>query len=348
MNKFFSRIKSYLIVEKNVICVSDCGVKSRKIGIIFLVWNVLAVLWMSFTTIKYFDMRGEILRKNEKIVKLESVKQKLLSEIILFNKDIVNVRKFVLSLNKYDRFATVDETALNEIDDSSINPNTNDIKLVLNRIKDNTKNLNFELASRIDNLKSIKENLQFDDNVQLVSYDKMDDLIDNKVNVDEDVAESIVLKKTLDNNIAHLNELENFINAMPFAEPMESLYVSSKYGKRLDPFLKTIREHHGIDLVGSYRAKVIAPADGKVIFIGIKGGYGKTLMLEHEYGMKTLYGHLSDYDVKVGDEVKRGDVIGYQGNTGRSTGQHLHYEVIRDKDSRYDPSKFINVGDNFY
>ncbi|MDD2839574.1 MAG: M23 family metallopeptidase [Rickettsiales bacterium] len=346
MNKFLSKIKSSLIIEHNVICVSDCGVKSKRIGIVFLVWNVLVVFWVSFTTIKYFEMRSEILAKNERIVKLESVKQKLLSEIVLFNKDIVNVRNFLFSLNKYDRFATVDESALNNISDYDIS-NTNDVKLVLNRIKDNTKTLNLELASRVSNLKSVKENLQFND-VQLVSYDTVNDLIDEKVVVDVDVAESIVLKKTLDNNIAHLSELENFINAMPFAEPIQSLYVSSKYGKRLDPFLKTTREHHGIDLVGPYIAKITAPADGKVVFIGIKGGYGKTLVLEHEYGMKTLYGHLNSYNVQVGDEVKRGDVIGFQGNTGRSTGQHLHYEIIRDKDDRYDPARFINVGSNFY
>lgn len=344
MNKFFSKIKN-LITEKDVICISDRGLKSRKIGAIFLVWNVLAVFWASFATIKYFEMRSEILEKNERIVNLESVKQKLLSELILFNKNIINVREFLFSLNKYDRFATVDENALN-INNSDISE-VSDIKLVLNRIKDNTRTLNLELASRIDNLKSIKDNLRLD-NVQLVSYNTVDDLIDDNVAIDEDVADSIVIKKTLDNNIAHLSELENFINAMPFAEPIDSLYTSSKYGKRLDPFLKTIREHHGVDLVGSYMAKVRAPADGKVIFIGTKGGYGKTVILEHEYGIKTLYGHLNNYDVKVGDQLKRGDVIGTQGSTGRSTGHHLHYEIIRDKDIRYNPAMFINVGNNFY
>ncbi|HSQ98015.1 MAG TPA: M23 family metallopeptidase [Rickettsiales bacterium] len=350
MNKFLLKIKSNLITEKNIICVSNSGVCFRRVGIVFLVWNVLLAFWTSFATIRYFEMRSEILKKNEKIVKLESVKQKLLAEIVLFNKDITNIRNFLISLNKYDRFITVDESSLNKINNSEIEE-TNNVKVVLNRIKDNTRNLNQELASRINSLDSVREKLNFD-NVQLVSYDSVNDLIDNEIDedksIDEDVSESIVLKQTLDNNINHLSELENFINSMPFSEPMQSFYISSKYGKRLDPFLKTIREHHGIDLVGSYMAKIIAPADGKVIFVGIKGGYGKTVVLEHEYGMKTLYGHLSDYNVKVGDTLKRGDVIGLQGNTGRSTGQHLHYEIIKNSRERYNPDDFINIGENFY
>lgn len=353
MNKFFLKVKSSLITEKNIICVSNSGVGFKRVGIVFLIWNIMLAFWTSFATIKYFEMRGEILKKNEKIVKLESVKQKLLSEIVLFNEDITNVRNFLVSLNKYDRFETVgvNENSLEKID-NPIAGDMNNVKVVINRVEDNAKALNRELVSRISNLNNIKGSLNLDNNVQLVSYNTTDEKVDNVAETDEltdsDISDSIVLKKTLDSNISHLAELEKFINAMPFSEPMQSFYVSSEYGKRLDPFLKTTREHHGIDLVGPYLARVVAPADGKVVFVGIKGGYGKTVVLEHEYGMSTLYGHLNSFNVKVGDVLKRGDLIGLQGNSGRSTGQHLHYEIVKNKNERFNPEEFINVGSNFY
>ena len=115
----------------------------------------------------------------------------------------------------------------------------------------------------------------------------------------------------------------------------------------MDPFLKTPRSHHGVDLVGSYMAKVYATSDGDVIFVGNKGGYGNVVILQHKYNIKTVYAHLNNFNVKVGDRVKRGDVIGIQGNTGRSTGQHLHYEIIVDHQS-YNPLEFIKVGSEFY
>jgi murein DD-endopeptidase MepM/ murein hydrolase activator NlpD len=349
MNRFFSKMNSGLIAESDVICISGSGVRSKKIGTIFLIWNISLAGWLLFATVGYFKMKSEILKKNEIVTELESTKQKLLSELVLFNKDIVNMKNFIVSLNRYDRFATIDGSQIDS-DDSLIIADVNNVKVVLNRITSNTRNLNFELAKRANKLESLRDKLQLK-NVQLVSYDKIEELIDDKVNkdgVDKDVLESIMIKKTLDSNIEHLAELEKFMNAMPFSEPVQSLYVSSKYGKRVDPFLKTTREHHGVDLVGSYRAKILAPADGMVVFEGTKGGYGKTIVLEHAYGIKTIYGHLNSYYVRVGDKIKRGEVIGLQGNTGRSTGQHLHYEVTGWKDVRYDPSKFISVGSSLY
>ena len=116
----------------------------------------------------------------------------------------------------------------------------------------------------------------------------------------------------------------------------------------MDPFLKTPREHHGVDLVGSYLAKITAPADGKIVFVGSKSGYGNVIIIEHDYGLKTVYGHLNSFNVKKGDKVKRGDLLGLQGSTGRSTGQHLHYEIIKGKGLRYNPIEFMAFGKDLY
>lgn len=113
-------------------------------------------------------------------------------------------------------------------------------------------------------------------------------------------------------------------------QPIESFTrISSPYGIRLHPVLKTIKMHTGIDYAAPAGTKILAPSDGVVSFSGWKGGYGNTIMLTHENGMETLYGHMSAYisGVNVGKRVKAGDVIGLVGSTGRSTGPHLHYEV---------------------
>lgn len=341
MKNFLSKLKSALFTEREIICVSHCGIKSKKIGCIFLIWNVLLVLWTAFATIRYFELRQKVMLKEDRITELRTDKQKLLSNIVILEKNISNIKNFIFSLNKYDRFATIDEAGLYK----NNNTQDNNVELVLSRVKNDMKNINLALIDRINGLERVKKNLKFDNNVQMVSYE--DKLSSNDYNIDHDVMDSIVLKKTLDQNIGYLDNLEGFIDAMPFSEPMATNYVTSKFGTRLDPFIKTPREHHGVDLVGSYMAKIYAPAAGKVVFAGVKGGYGKAVIIEHEHNMKTVYGHLNSYNVKIGDVVRRGDIIGVQGNTGRSTGQHLHYEILRGN-QRYNPLEFVRIGSSFY
>ncbi|MDO4433391.1 MAG: M23 family metallopeptidase [Alysiella sp.] len=105
--------------------------------------------------------------------------------------------------------------------------------------------------------------------------------------------------------------------------------ISSPYGIRVHPVLGVVKMHTGIDYAAPIGTKILAPSDGTVSFTGWKGGYGHTIMLTHNNGIETLYGHMSAYinGVVVGKHVKAGDVIGLVGSTGRSTGPHLHYEV---------------------
>lgn len=104
-------------------------------------------------------------------------------------------------------------------------------------------------------------------------------------------------------------------------------HVSSAFGYRMHPFYKTIKLHAGMDFAGAMGTPVHATGDGKVIAVEIERGYGKCVIIDHGFSYKTLYGHLSEYNVKVGQKVKRGDVIAYMGNTGMSSGPHVHYEV---------------------
>ncbi len=104
-------------------------------------------------------------------------------------------------------------------------------------------------------------------------------------------------------------------------------YETSGFGYRLSPFTGHKQFHEGLDIANRIGTPVIAPANGLVVFAGRKGGFGNLIILDHGHGITTRYGHLSKILVKVGQHVKRGEKIAEIGNTGRSTGPHLHYEV---------------------
>jgi murein DD-endopeptidase MepM/ murein hydrolase activator NlpD len=104
-------------------------------------------------------------------------------------------------------------------------------------------------------------------------------------------------------------------------------WLTSTVGARRDPITGERDYHEGLDIAADRGSQVFATADGAVVQASYEGAYGNLIVLDHGYGLETRYGHLSAYRVKVGDQVKRGDLVGLVGSTGRSTGSHLHYEV---------------------
>jgi murein DD-endopeptidase MepM/ murein hydrolase activator NlpD len=130
-------------------------------------------------------------------------------------------------------------------------------------------------------------------------------------------------------------------NSAPNLWPVEG-QVTGSFGERIDPFNGEGAFHSGVDIGTSYGQQVIAPADGVVTFADFMGGYGKAVMLDHGHGISTRYGHLSGYAVTPGQHLHRGDVIGYVGLSGRSTGPHLHYEV-RINDTPVNPYKYLRI-----
>ena len=109
-------------------------------------------------------------------------------------------------------------------------------------------------------------------------------------------------------------------------QPVAFTRISSPYGVRFHPVLRTVKMHTGIDYAAAAGTPIKAPADGTVTFKGWKGGYGNTITLQHSNGVETLYGHMSAF-APISGSVRAGDIIGYVGSTGRSTGPHLHYEA---------------------
>jgi murein DD-endopeptidase MepM/ murein hydrolase activator NlpD len=109
-------------------------------------------------------------------------------------------------------------------------------------------------------------------------------------------------------------------------------YLSATFGNRIDPFTGLKDFHTGIDVSTPLGTKVQSPADGVVIFCGPRGGYGNAIQIDHGYGLVTRYAHLAGFNVRPGQKIRRGDTIGFVGNTGKSTAPHLHYEVwVRDQ-----------------
>ncbi len=128
-----------------------------------------------------------------------------------------------------------------------------------------------------------------------------------------------------------VKDKEKMITCIPSIQPVRNSDLKRAiggYGWRIDPFYKTRQMHSGIDFTADRGTEVYATGDGVVEEVEVAGwGYGKCIVVNHGYGYKTRYAHLSAFDVKEGDKVKRGQLIGRVGSTGRSTGPHLHYEV---------------------
>ncbi|WP_111559085.1 DUF5930 domain-containing protein [Paracoccus sediminilitoris] len=139
-----------------------------------------------------------------------------------------------------------------------------------------------------------------------------------------------------------MNTYRIAIEKLPLAMPVrDSFRYTSGFGRRWG------RMHEGIDMAGPVGTPIYATGDGVVIQAGRASGYGNLIKIQHELGTETRYGHLSRIRVKVGDKVSQGDLIGDMGNTGRSTGPHLHYEV-RMKGRAVDPMSFIKAADNVF
>ena len=139
-----------------------------------------------------------------------------------------------------------------------------------------------------------------------------------------------------------LNNLENLLNELPQTLPAANYYISSSFGLRKDPMNKRHAYHKGVDLAGWHKSEIFAPADGTVLRAGRNGGYGNFIELQHKNGFVTRFGHLNKIKVKKGQTVTKNDVIGLMGSTGRSTGTHLHYEVLLN-DKHVNPIKITKA-----
>lgn len=136
-----------------------------------------------------------------------------------------------------------------------------------------------------------------------------------------------------------LDKQRSLLAAVPNVWPVKG-WITSGFGRRMSPLTGEPGRHMGVDIANEINTPIHVTADGVVTYAGWQAGYGRLVVVEHGYGFSTRYGHCSRVNVKVGQEVKRGDVVGFIGSTGHSTGSHCHYEV-RIHGVPVDPMKYL-------
>jgi murein DD-endopeptidase MepM/ murein hydrolase activator NlpD len=142
---------------------------------------------------------------------------------------------------------------------------------------------------------------------------------------------------------ARAQELREIIKILPWAGPLDAFSIRSGFGARVDPLSGKRAFHPGVDLTAPYRTPVYSTAPGVVSFAGVRGSYGKTVEIDHGHGIVTRFAHLHRISVARGQAVGTHVKLGELGSTGRSTGPHLHYEVLVNDDP-LDPEKFLEAG----
>lgn len=144
--------------------------------------------------------------------------------------------------------------------------------------------------------------------------------------------------------VAEMLYYESIVDTLPLSEPIGVPYrLTSNYGMRVDPFNKRPNWHNGLDMAAYRNAPIVAAGPGKISWAGARSGYGRLVEIDHGHGFKSRYGHLRSITVKKGETVEVGDLVGKMGTSGRSTGDHLHYEVWFNG-KPYNPSEFLKAG----
>jgi murein DD-endopeptidase MepM/ murein hydrolase activator NlpD len=177
----------------------------------------------------------------------------------------------------------------------------------------------------------------------LEGFDNSKLIIESNKTMDMLIKRLVVQSRSLDEIVALAEDKEELLAAIPAIMPVKNenlKRMASGYGVRTDPFTKARKFHYGMDFTAPRGTPVYASGDGKVVRADNRSsGYGNHIRIDHGFGYVSLYGHLYKYNVRRGQRVKRGDLIGYVGSTGRSQAPHLHYEIFKD-DQRINPINF--------
>lgn len=168
----------------------------------------------------------------------------------------------------------------------------------------------------------------------LENYRNSEIMVESAKKMDE-ISKTLIVQSKSYEELMDLAESKSAMMAsIPAISPLNSKNLSkgiSGFGSRMHPIYKIKKRHMGIDFASPIGTPIYATGDGKISEAGRERGYGNMVKIDHGYGYETLYGHMSRIAIKKNQKVKRGEIIGYVGNTGVSTGPHLHYEVIKDK-----------------
>lgn len=299
------------VKQKIIKKIKDIALTISIIFFIFTTTNANTSGSASLDVLETLDLQND---------RVQSLRKDVRSAIVIIKKrgdveTLPDLKFYTYKVKKEDNFWKIlSKTSLNIDTLSSINSLSSSIDVTPGKV------------IFISNMRGIIYKVNNNDSIEIIS---------KKYNVDKEYISRVnkikdykITKEYLFIPSGEISNIErSLFLGIGFACPLRKSIRTSAFGRRVDPFNKRFGFHTGLDLACPPGSSVYAARNGKVVFTGYNGGYGLLVILKHEHGYSTYYGHLKSVLVKVGDVVERGAKIAVSGNSGRSTGPHLHFEV---------------------
>ncbi len=364
-----------IFCTRKIIVISDKGISSIPIssksqGAVVML-ALLILLWISYSTGKYVTYEHVISQKDREIWNTNITNEGLQYQMADLHQNLAELNKYFENIKHLDQFSqkfvTNDKNnkAAGEVKFSSLIKGDRNSKTPPSAegVQEILYNIRSKVVARINDLENIinmtginlkkvaEQNIQLKSAMSNAEHLHADKTLSGAENKNQggpyypvdDTSRKLFNQEEFEQEINYLMQLENVINSMPLSTPLKEYFVSSGFGVRVDPMRNTPAMHTGIDLAGEFKSKVYSSAPGVVVYADVDGAYGRLIEIDHGSGVSTWYGHLERILVTEGQTIKRGQLIGLQGNSGRSTGTHLHYEV-RLNNQPTNPANFLEAG----
>jgi murein DD-endopeptidase MepM/ murein hydrolase activator NlpD len=366
-HKIFSKKRLVIISDEEIVSVPF----GPQVQASIVILATVTLVWLSYTSGRYFAYQDILSAKDREITHTNLTNETLQYQVTDLQKNLVRLNSYFEQVKKYDQLRPTlktdkDGKAVRE-DSGTEESNVNDEMAILDEgVKEVLIDIHAKIRERIQTLETviamtgvgmshfIKEDPDLKKsaarsaataaNLKSLGQGGPFEPENGKVGGTAGLFDPVLLEQSLDGNLEYLQHLEDIVHQMPLSKPMKGYTVSSGFGHRLDPIRKIYATHSGIDFVGKFKSRVLATAPGVVVLAEMNGAYGMCVEIDHGNGLRTRYGHMSKILVHEGQKLGRGQVVGLQGNTGRSTGSHLHYEVRYDGVA-VDPETFLKAGE---
>ncbi len=351
INDIISALRSYIGLwfhKRNIIIVSEHRVKhipvSGRMQFAGLLMAVACIFWASYSTGRFIATRNALQEQSHalrSVVTVHVADAALASEIKPAEVSSKEKPAAAVSMEKPELVARVVflEQQVNDLQAAKDD--------IIERVRSKTSGHIDDLEAIIKQTglspKELKKSLRINpDNAKEAQIIRTGKPVGGPFIPDTSYAPSSS-EKELYGNLDDLALLRQIVSNLPLAYPIADGDLQSSFGRRIDPFNGRLAFHSGLDIAGPSGSRVLSTADGIIKEAGPHNNYGNNVDVDHGNGITTRYAHLSRVLVKEGQKVRKGETIGIQGSTGRSTGAHLHYEV-RFRDQAMNPKKFLEAG----
>lgn len=326
---------SFMIIPHNESHILNLQLSKFTIAFAFIVF--LVVVLTSFLSVRLqVDIQTEASELYDKDRAFINEREQYIRKYVQLSESQTELKNGIqrlyrqLEISDSDNFMFLDDEILREQARAQINYESRQFVENMNNLQGEDANLNLNNLQEklLAEFKKAEIPDDFQYHPEVVSYRKL------KL----DMKQTIDALKALNTFLAERLAVQK---SLPYFWPVAGGHFTSFYGSRISPFGYSRDFHSGIDLADAIGTPIYSSADGYVYSAGYNGGYGKTVRIQHKYGFKTLYAHMSTIAVRSGTYVKKGQFIGRIGATGRVTGPHLHYE-IRINDRHVDPLPYLS------